>query len=50
MKELNSLRNHLLIAMPAMADSWFASTVTYLCEHNDDGAMGIVLNKPLDIG
>ena len=46
MHELNNLTNHLLIAMPALADSWFAGTVTYLCEHNAEGAMGIVLNKP----
>ena len=46
MQELNSLRNHLLIAMPGLDGSWFGGTVTYLCEHNADGAMGLVLNKP----
>ncbi|HBS43232.1 MAG TPA: YqgE/AlgH family protein [Oceanospirillales bacterium] len=46
MEELRNLKNHLLIAMPALEDSWFAGTVTYLCEHNADGAMGIVLSKP----
>ena len=49
MQQLNSLKNHLLIAMPQLEDSWFAGTVTYLCEHNADGAMGIVLNKPLPV-
>jgi len=49
MEELSSLRNHLLIAMPALGDSWFAGTVTYLCDHNEDGAMGIVLNKPVEL-
>jgi len=46
MLELNSLRNHLLIAMPALEGSWFGGTVIYLCEHNQEGAMGLVLNKP----
>ncbi len=49
MQELNSLKNHLLIAMPQLEDSWFAGTVTYLCEHNTDGAMGLVLNKTLPV-
>lgn len=42
----NSLKNQFLIAMPAMAGSYFGDTVIYLCEHNDDGAMGLVINKP----
>lgn len=46
MEELSNLKNHLLIAMPALEDSWFAGSVTYLCEHNAEGAMGIVLSKP----
>ncbi|MFC3680590.1 YqgE/AlgH family protein [Bacterioplanoides pacificum] len=49
MQQLNSLKNHLLIAMPQLEDSWFEGTVTYLCEHNEDGAMGMVLNKPLRV-
>ena len=49
MQQLNSLKNHLLIAMPQLEDSWFEGTVTYLCEHNEDGAMGLVLNKPLTV-
>jgi putative transcriptional regulator len=45
----NYLSNHLLVAMPSLADSHFAQTVTLLCEHNRDGALGIVLNKPLEM-
>lgn len=41
------LENQFLIAMPQMEDSYFANTVTYLWKHNDDGALGIVINKPL---
>lgn len=44
-----SLRNHLLIAMPSLEDPNFFHTVTYICEHNDEGAMGIVINRPTDI-
>jgi putative transcriptional regulator len=42
-----SLTNHLLIAMPQLADPNFAQTVALICEHTDKGALGIVLNKPL---
>jgi putative transcriptional regulator len=41
--------HHFLIAMPAMADPHFAHTLTYVCEHNKDGALGIVVNKPTDM-
>lgn len=44
-----SLANHFLIAMPTMTDPNFARTVTYLCEHNAEGALGIIVNKPLEI-
>jgi len=37
-----NLTHHFLIAMPAMADPHFANTLTYVCEHNEDGALGIV--------
>ena len=49
MDTLNSLRNHFLIAMPGLEDANFARTVVYICEHNEDGAMGIVINRPTDI-
>ena len=42
-----SLTNQLLIAMPGMADPNFSTTVTLVCEHNDDGALGIIINRPL---
>lgn len=41
------LENQFLIAMPQMHDSYFANTVTYLWKHTQDGALGIVINKPL---
>ena len=44
-----SLTNQLLIAMPGMADPNFSTTVTLICEHNDDGALGIVINRPLQL-
>ena len=48
--ELNdSLCNQLLIAMPGMADPNFNSTVTLVCEHNDVGALGIVINRPMNM-
>lgn len=39
------LKNQLLIAMPHLADPNFAHSITYLCEHNDKGAMGVVINR-----
>ena len=42
------LTNHFLIAMPSLEDPNFDHTVTYICAHNDEGAMGIVINRPLD--
>ena len=48
MSQFQSLRNHFLIAMPHLEDSNFSGTVTYICEHNEDGALGIVINKPLE--
>ena len=44
-----SLTNQLLIAMPGMADPNFSTTVTLICEHNDGGALGIVINRPLQL-
>jgi putative transcriptional regulator len=43
------LANHFLIAMPAMTDPNFARTLTYLCEHNAEGALGIIVNRPLEM-
>ena len=44
-----NLTGHFLIAMPAMTDPHFAKSVTYICEHNDTGAMGVVINHPVDM-
>lgn len=49
MIESGYLKNHFLIAMPALAAPDFFHTVTYICEHNSDGAMGIVINRPLTL-
>lgn len=43
------LSDHFLIAMPALADPNFFHTVTYVCDHNSEGAMGIVINRPLTL-
>jgi putative transcriptional regulator len=43
------LTNQFLIAMPGMADDTFAGSVVYLCEHSERGALGLVINKPIDI-
>lgn len=44
-----NLSGHFLIAMPAMTDPYFARSVTFICEHNQDGAMGVVINRPIDM-
>ncbi len=46
---LSSLRNHFLIAMPSLNESIFSHTITYICDHSEDGAMGLVINQPLGI-
>jgi putative transcriptional regulator len=44
-----NLTNHFLIAMPNMVDPNFAKTLTYICKHNDEGALGLVVNRPIDL-
>ena len=44
-----NLTNQFLIAMPGMADGTFTGAVVYLCEHTEKGALGLVINKPIDI-
>ncbi|UTW05501.1 YqgE/AlgH family protein (plasmid) [Amphritea atlantica] len=44
-----SLQGHFLISMPHMDDPNFAQTVIYICEHNESGAMGIVVNRPIEM-
>jgi putative transcriptional regulator len=43
------LSNQLLIAMPTLADSHFAQTVTLICKHNAEGALGIIINRPMQM-
>ena len=45
----DNLGGQLLIAMPALQDPNFHQTVTYLCEHSEHGAFGVVINRPLDM-
>jgi putative transcriptional regulator len=45
----SSLKHHFLIAMPALKDSSFEHSITYICSHDGDGAMGIVLNQATDL-
>lgn len=49
MGTVESLNNHFLIAMPALSDPNFHHTATLICEHNEDGALGIIINRPLGI-
>jgi putative transcriptional regulator len=49
MTSSTNLTNQFLIAMPSMRDLNFSQTVTYICEHNQEGAMGIVVNRPTNI-
>src|SRR5256885_11812098 len=44
-----NLTHHFLIAMPNMADPYFSKTLTSICEHNDQGALGLVVNRPIDM-
>ncbi len=44
-----NLTHHFLIAMPSMEDPYFSKTLTYICEHHDHGAMGIVLNRATEM-
>ena len=49
MKSPTALTNHFLIAMPALADPNFARTVTLICDHSNEGTMGLVVNRPTDL-
>jgi len=44
-----NLTHHFLIAMPNMVDPHFAKTLTFICEHNDKGALGLVVNRPTEM-
>ncbi len=47
--QTTNLTSHFLIAMPAMSDPNFARTLTFVCEHNEQGALGIVVNRPIEV-
>jgi putative transcriptional regulator len=44
-----NLTGHFLIAMPALTDPYFSKSVTFICSHSQDGAMGVVINRPTDL-
>ena len=44
-----NLTHHFLIAMPNMVDPNFARSLTYICEHNEQGALGFVVNRPIEM-
>ena len=46
---MSNLTHHFLIAMPGMTDPNFSRTLTYIAEHNDQGALGIIVNRPIDM-
>lgn len=46
---ISSLKNHFLIAMPSLTDPYFKRSVVYLCEHDDQGAMGFIINYPVKL-
>lgn len=48
MKEIGSFSNMLLVAMPSMADPNFNHTVIYVCEHQSEGAVGLIINRPME--
>jgi putative transcriptional regulator len=45
----HSLKHHFLLAMPGLAGEYFGNSITYVCEHNEDGAMGIMVNRPMEL-
>jgi putative transcriptional regulator len=45
----DGLRNHFLLAMPGLDEGIFAHSITYICEHGESGAMGLVINQALDL-
>jgi len=49
MNQATYLNNQFIIAMPGLADPNFFHTVTYLCQHNEEGALGIVVNRSAEM-
>lgn len=46
---ISTLKNHFLIAMPTLTDPYFKQSVVYLCEHDEKGAMGFIINFPVKL-
>ncbi|HEY7865291.1 MAG TPA: YqgE/AlgH family protein [Psychromonas sp.] len=46
---LNTLKDHFLIAMPSLNDPYFKHSVVYICEHDEKGAMGFIINFPVKL-
>jgi len=44
-----NLTDHFLIAMPSLTDPYFAGALVYVCEHTENGAMGLIVNRPIDM-
>jgi len=49
MTETDSLTGQFLIAMPAMTDPNVEQTVSFICQHDDHGALGIIVNRTMDL-
>ena len=49
MTDISSLQNYFLIAMPTLSDSYFERSLMYICEHSEEGAMGLVINSPTEM-
>ncbi|MEC9375478.1 MAG: YqgE/AlgH family protein [Pseudomonadota bacterium] len=48
-KNSYSLAGHLLLSMPSMSDPNFDNSVTYICEHTQQGAIGLIINRPMNL-
>ena len=48
MQNIN-LTDHFLIAMPALEDPYFSRSLIYIAEHNEQGALGLIVNRPIEI-
>ena len=46
---MDSLKDHFLIAMPSLDDTFFERSVIYICEHDQKGAMGLMVNRPIGV-
>lgn len=44
-----NLTDNFLIAMPTLEDPYFSNALVYICEHNENGALGIIVNRPIDM-